>query len=121
LTSGSEALSETQYSPRVVEGLPTDAPELIAAALAGCFATALARELTLAGLHPECIDSTATATVDDFRTGGVISHLQLNVRAKVPDSSQNQFLVAALAARASSPVVRLLKTTISMTASLEAG
>jgi len=39
--------------------------------------------------------------------------------AKVPDSSQDQFVLAALAAKANSPVSRLLHTTISMTASLE--
>lgn len=95
-----------------------DPAALIASALAGGFTTALARELTLAGLHVETIESSVTATVDGLAGDEVISHLQLDIRAKVPDSTQNQFVVAALTAKAKASVVRLLKTTISMNASL---
>jgi len=117
LSTESDALSKAPYS--LDANIGTNPDELIAAALAASFSVALARELTLAGLHPASIHSTATATGDESIAGGMISHLQLNIRAKVPDSSQDQFVLAALAARASSPVVRLLKTTISMTAHLE--
>lgn len=119
LTTGSEALAEAQYAGCSANGGTTCPEELIAAALAGCFATALAKELSLDGLRAELIQSSVIVTVDESADDGSISYLQLNVRAKVPHSSQDQFVHAALAAKANSPVARLLKTTISMTASLE--
>jgi osmotically inducible protein OsmC len=119
LSTGSEVLSQAQYSARSADGVSTNPEELIAAALAGCFATALAKELSLAGLHPEQIESCVIATVDGSAAEDPISHLQLNIQAKVPGCSQDQFVVAALAAKANSPMARLLKTTISMTAHLD--
>jgi lipoyl-dependent peroxiredoxin len=119
LSTGSAVLSEAQYSPRSVDGLTTDPPELIGAALAGCFTKALAKELNLAGLSAELIETSVIVTVDGVPGDGLINHLQLNIQAKVPDSSQDQFVVAALAAKANSPMARLLKTTISMTAHLD--
>ena len=50
----------------------------------------------------------------------IISRLQLNVRAKVSDATQDEFVHAALAAKANSPVARLFRAMISMTAHLEA-
>jgi organic hydroperoxide reductase OsmC/OhrA len=66
------------------------------------------------------IESSVIVGADETAADASISYLQLNVRAKVPTLSQDQFIQAALAAKASSRVARLLKTTISMTASLEA-
>lgn len=119
LSTGSEALSEAQYAGCSADGGGTCPEELIAAALAGCFATALAKELSVAGLRPELIESSVIVTVGESAADGSISYFQLNVRAKVPDSSQDQVIQAALAAKVNSPVARLLKTTISMTASLD--
>lgn len=113
--SKTSALSHLSFD----EGIGTNPDELVAAALAGCFSMAFAKELILVGLHPHFIESTAIASADEFIAGPVISHLQLDVRATVPDATQAQFVHAALAAKASSPVARLLKTTISMTAHLE--
>jgi osmotically inducible protein OsmC len=45
--------------------------------------------------------------------------MQLDVHANVPDASQARFMEAALAAKANCPISRLLKTTISMTATLD--
>ena len=121
LTTESGVLSKTQYSfrTRFAEGIGTNPDELIAASLGGCFSMALSNELGLSGLHPESIETTATATLEDLATGWTLTHMQLDVRANVPDASQARFMDAALAAKTNCPIARLLKTNISMTARLD--
>jgi osmotically inducible protein OsmC len=121
LSTESGVLSETQYSYRnsFVDGIGTNPDELIAASLGGCFSMALSNELGLAGFHPENIETTATATLEDLAAGWTITHVQLDVHANVPDASQAHFMDAALAAKTNCPMARLLKTKISMTASLD--
>ena len=114
-------LSETQYSYRnsFVDGIGTNPDELIAASLGGCFSMTLSNELGLAGFHPENIETTTTATLEDLAAGWTVTHMQLDVHANVPDASQAHFMDAALAAKTNCPMARLLKTNISMTASLD--
>ena len=78
----------------------------------------LSNELGLSGFHPQHIETTATATLEDLAAGWTLTHIQLDVRANVPDASQAHFMEAALAAKTKCPVARLLNTNISMTASL---
>jgi lipoyl-dependent peroxiredoxin len=121
LTTESGVLSETQYSFRnsFVDGIGTNPDELIAASLGGCFSMALSNELGLAGFHPENIETTATATLEDLAAGWTVTHMQLDVHANVPDASQAHFMDAALAAKTNCPMARLLKTNISMNAILD--
>jgi osmotically inducible protein OsmC len=121
LTTESGVLSETQYSYRksFAEGIGTNPDELIAASLGGCFSMALSNELGLCGFHPQRIDTTATATLEDLAAGWTVTHIQLDVHASVPDASQARFMDAALAAKTKCPIARLLNTTISMAASLD--
>ena len=121
LTTESGVLSKTQYSyrTRFAEGIGTNPDELIAASLSGCFSMALSNELGLGGFHPTSIETTATATLEDLAAGWTLTHVQLDVHANVPDASQARFMDAALAAKTNCPIARLLKTNISMTASLD--
>src|ERR1700730_42183 len=121
LTTESGVLSETQFSYRnsFVDGIGTNPDELIAAWLGGCFSMALSNELALAGFHPENIETTATATLEDLAAGWTVTHMQLDGHPSVPDASQSRFMDAALAAKTNCPMARLLKTNISMTASLD--
>ena len=121
LTTESGVLSETQYSyrTRFVEGIGTNPDELIAASLSGCFSMALSNELGHSGLHPKSIKTTATATLEDLAEGWTLTHMQLDVHANVPDASQARFMDAALAAKTNCPIARLLKTNISMSATLD--
>src|SRR6202022_4746857 len=120
LTTESGVLSKTQYSfgTSFVEGIGTNPDELIAASLSGCFTMALSSELGRCGFHPERIETTATATLEDLAAGWTVAHMQLDVRANVPDASQARFMDAALAAKTNCPISRLLKTNISMSATL---
>jgi osmotically inducible protein OsmC len=121
LTTESGVLSKTQYSYRTsfTEGIGTNPDELIAASLGGCFSMALSNELGLSGFHPERIETTATATLEDLAAGWTVTHIQLDVHANVPDASQARFIDAALAAKTNCPIARLLNTTISMSATLD--
>ena len=121
MTTESGVLSKTQYSYRTSfpEGIGTNPDELIAASLSGCFSMALSNELGLSGLHPQSIETTATATLEDLAAGWTVTHVQLDVHANVPDASQARFMDAALAAKTKCPIARLLNTTISMAASLD--
>lgn len=120
LTTESGVLLDTQYSYRTpfVEGIGTNPEELMAASLSGCFTMALSSELGLCGFHPERIETTATATLEDLAAGWTVTHMQLDVHANVPDASQARFIDAAIAAKTNCPIARLLKTNISMTATL---
>ena len=80
---------------------------------------ALSSELGLCGFHPEKIETTATATLEDLAAGWTITHMQLDVRATVPDVSHARFLDVAIAAKTGCPISRLLKANISMTAALD--
>jgi len=121
ITTESGVLSETQYSfcTRFAEGIGTNPDELIAASLGGCFAMALANELDLSGFHPERIETSATATMENLPTGWTLTRIQLEVHANVPNASQALFMDAAVAAKTNCPIARLLKTNISMIASLD--
>jgi osmotically inducible protein OsmC len=120
LSTGSGVLSEAQYSygTSFAEGIGTNPDELIAASLSSCFTLALSNELGLGGFHPERIETIATATLEDSAAGWTVTRIQLDVHANVPDASQARFIDAAIAAKTSSPIARLLKTNISMTATL---
>ena len=121
LTTESGILSKTQYSHgnNFVDGHGTNPDELIAASLSGCFSMALSRELGLDGLHPESIETVATATLEDLAAGWTITRMQLDVHASVPDATQARFMDAAMAARTNCPVARVLNTNISMSATLD--
>ena len=80
---------------------------------------ALSNELGLCGFHPQRIETTATATLEDLAAGWTVTHIQLDVHANVPDASQAGFMDAAITAKTNCPISRLLKTNISMTASLD--
>lgn len=75
MTTESGVLSKTQYSYRksFAEGIGTNPDELIAASLGGCFSMALSNELGLSGFHPERIETTATATLEDLAAGWTVT------------------------------------------------
>ena len=117
----SRALDDMQYSfrTRFAEGVGTNPDELIAASLGGCFSMALSNELGASGYHPQRIETTATAMLEETDAGWTVTRIQLDVRAAVPDVSQSAFMDAAVAAKTKCPIARLLKTNISMEAILD--
>jgi osmotically inducible protein OsmC len=121
MSTESHVLNDTQYSfrTRFAKGIGTNPDELIAASLGGCFSMALSNELALVGLRPDKIETTAVATLEELKAGWTLTRIQLDVHAKVPNATQNEFIDAALTAKTQCPVGRLLNTNICMTATLD--
>ena len=117
LTTPSTVLSQTQYSfsSRFEEGVGTNPEELLGAAHAGCFSMKLSFVLGEAGFTPDSIDTTAKVTFEDGR----ISQVHLDVTAKVPGISEEQFQQAATDAKQNCPISKSLNAAVTMTASLQ--
>jgi len=122
ISTDSGVLDNSQYSfsTRFEDGKGTNPEELIAAAHAGCFTMALSGQLGNAGLTAERINTTAAVTLEKTDAGFTITKIHLDVSARVPSATEEQFQTAAGNAKAGCPVSRLLKAEISMTATLEA-
>lgn len=120
ISSESGVLADTQYSfcTRFADGVGTNPDELIAASLGGCFSMALANELGLSGFFPERIETKATATMENLTAGWTLTRIQLDVHAYVPSLSQADFMAAAVTAKTTCPVARLLNANISMSTTL---
>jgi osmotically inducible protein OsmC len=118
LTTQSKTLNNTQYSykSRFEEGVGTNPEELVAAAHAGCFAMALSFQLQGMGITPESLDVNAVITLDP-PTGSITSSA-LTLKAKIPGVTQEQFVKAYEAAKTGCPISKLLKTNITLEATL---
>ena len=122
VSSESGILSKTQYSfgTRFENGPGTNPEELIAAAHAGCFTMALSGQLGNAGLVAEKLETTATLTFEKLDAGWTVTQIHLDVKGKVPKADAAAWEKATSAAKAGCPISRLLNTTITMDARLEA-
>ena len=121
ISSDSGVLADTQYSfsTRFEDGIGTNPEELIGAAHAGCFSMALSGQLGNAGLTAESIHTKAAVKLDKTDAGFSITNVHLEVTAKVPGASQDDFMTAANNAKAGCPVSRVLNAEITMEAKLE--
>jgi len=120
ISTESGVLAGTQYSfgTRFEQGVGTNPEELIAAAHAGCFTMALSAELGNANLKADSLETTAAVTMEKTDAGFTITAVHLDVQAKVPGATAEQFDAAAQAAKAGCPVSRVLNAGITMTAKL---
>lgn len=121
LSTKSRVLTSTPYSfhTRFEDGVGTNPEELIGGAHAGCFSMALSKILGDAGFTPERIETSAVVSLDQVDDGFAITGIHLNVKAKVPDASEDQFNECANAAKTGCPVSKVLNTDITMDAALE--
>jgi len=122
VSTASGVLSNTQYSfsTRFESGVGTNPEELIAAAHAGCFSMALSGQLGAAGMTADAIDTKASLTFEKTDAGFTVTSIHLDVTAKIPGASKEKFDEAASNAKKGCPISRLLNTTITMDAHLEA-
>lgn len=121
VSSASGVLNNTPYSfsTRFENAAGTNPEELIAAAHAGCFSMALSAQLNNAGLKPERIATEAKVSLEKLESGFAITSVHLQVKARVPGASQEQFQTAANNAKSGCPVSKVLNAKISMDAVLE--
>jgi len=116
LSTQSTVLNKTQYSykSRFEDGPGTNPEELMAAAHAGCFTMKLSFVLGAAGFTPEKIETTCIIALEN----GAITTSHLQVTAKVPEISKEEFDKAAQEAKADCPVSKAYNLEISMEAEL---
>ena len=120
VSTGSGVLKNTRCASAapLKENSATDPTELIAAAHAGSFSLALAKELKLAPSASGSILTTATVTTEHLGTGWTITNIHLNTIATLPKVTQSEFIAAIVRAKTSCLISRLLLATISMNAKL---
>lgn len=116
LSTQSTVLQKTQYSykSRFEEGTGTNPEELVAAAHAGCFSMKLSFALAEAGFTADEIETRCDITFE----GGAVTKSHLILKAKIPEISKEKFEDCANDAKENCPISKLLKTEISMEASL---
>jgi osmotically inducible protein OsmC len=121
LTAPSGILKQTAYSfqTRFEDQPGTNPEELLAAAHAGCFTMALSAQLGNAGLKAERLDTTCTITLEKDANGFSITSSHLDLKAKVPGASKEQFDTAVKNAETGCPVSKLYKTKITVNSTLE--
>lgn len=122
LSGPSGVLKDTPYSYKARFEEPQtgiNPEELLAAAHAGCFSMALSHGLAGAGHKPEQVNTKATVDFTKGDSGFSITHIHLDVTARVPGMKQNDFEIFANDAKKGCPVSRALAVEISMEARLE--
>ena len=92
------------YASRFEEGPGTNPEELIGAAHAGCYSMALSGDLFKAGFTADEIHTVATVTLGKVDGKSRITNILLDVNAKVPGISQEEFLKLADGAKTGCPV-----------------
>lgn len=122
ISTESGALSKARYGYATrFEGEPgTNPEELVAAAHAGCFAMALSGRLAEAKMTAEDISVVATVSLDKLEAGWTVTHVHLDVKAKILGAQALKFQEVAEVAKAGCPISRLLgpAAKITMDASL---
>jgi osmotically inducible protein OsmC len=121
ISTASGALKDYPYGfASRFEGKPgTNPEELIGAAHSGCFTMALSLILGEAGLTAERMETRADVTLDKVGDGYAITSVHLTLKAKIPGADQAKFEDLAGKAKAGCPVSKLLKTEITLDATLE--
>ncbi len=119
LTTQSGAFSNQPYSLKLrfenEDGKKgTNPEELIAAAHSGCFAMALSVELEKAGYTADTLDVKANLSLDKQGEGWAITKIVLNLDAKVPDISEDEFDKLAHGAKDGCPVSNVLSCDIEL-------
>lgn len=114
LTTRSGVLDNTPYSFKLrfqnEDGKAgTNPEELIGAAHAGCYSMALAVALSNAGHDANELHTQAHVSLEKSDQGFSITKIQLNLTAKVPGISEDNFKDIAESAKKNCPVSKALK------------
>ena len=117
--SGGLKLAKSAADSPLSNDSDTVRAESIAAAHASSFSLALSNELGLKVGAAGQIVTTATATMEHHATGWALKNIHLNVVVRLPKVTQGAFIDAAVRAKTSCLVSRLLHANITMNAKLE--
>ena len=116
VSTASTTLDKAQLSfkTRFADGVGTNPEELIGAAHAGCFSMQFSFLLNEAGFTADNIDTNAKVTFED----GTVTSIHLDLTAKIPNITNEQFQATATKAKEVCPISKLLNTEISLTTNL---
>jgi lipoyl-dependent peroxiredoxin len=102
------------------EGKPGSNPEeLVGAAHSACFSMALSLALGEAGFTADKIDTKATVSLDEVDDGFAVTHIALEVKARIKDITNEQFQALCEQTKKGCPISKLLHTEISLDAVLD--
>lgn len=121
VSTQSGVLSDQHYGfgTRFENAPGTNPEELIAAAHASCFTMALSFALAGAGYSEGSLETSAKVTVEKDGDGFTITKSALDLRAKVPGISAEEFERIAGDAKKNCPVSKVLDAEITLTHALE--
>ncbi len=111
ISTESKVLYEQPYSfaTRFENSPGTNPEELIAAAHAACYSMAFASTLKKNNFTPKQVETNAECKIESRDGGFEITHMQLHVRADVPNIDDGTFQKLAKEADKSCPVSKLLR------------
>ena len=121
ISTESTVLKDTPYSfgTRCENGPGPHPEQVIGADPAGCFSMALSPEVEKAGFTADTIATSATVTLENHpQTSWTVTHVHLDLTAKVPGITAEKFVAIANGAKAGCPISRLLKAEITLDAKL---
>jgi osmotically inducible protein OsmC len=120
MSTGSGVLSGVPYSfgTRFGQDAGTNPEEMIAAAHAACFSMAFGAQLGERGLTADSIKTTATVSLEKTDNGFGVTKSHLEMVARIPGASEDQFREAAEAAKKGCPISKLLNAEITLDARL---
>ena len=110
ISTESGALSDQPYgfNTRFEDKAGTNPEELIGAAHAGCFSMALSMILGDFDAVADDIDTKATVGLEETDGGFAITKIHLDLTAKIPGISEDDFQKAAQTAKENCPVSKVL-------------
>ena len=92
--------------------------ELVAAAHSACFSMALSLALGEAGFTADNIDTKAVVSLDEVDDGFAVTHIALEVNAKIADIANEQFQALCDQTKKGCPISKLMNAEISLKAEL---
>lgn len=109
LESGAIQNTAVTYGSRFEDARGTNPEELIAAAHASCFSTALAAQMSKQGYDPAAINTEASVRLESTGDGGfAVTQIVLDVIVKANGIGDDEFQTLAERAREGCPVSKLV-------------
>ena len=120
ISTQSGALNNQPYgfNTRFEDKPGSNPEELVAAAHSACFSMALSLALGEAGFTADNIDTKAVVSLDEVDDGFAVTHITLEVNAKIADIANEQFQALCDQTKKGCPISKLMNAEISLKAEL---
>ncbi|ALS33734.1 osmotically inducible protein OsmC [Pseudoalteromonas translucida KMM 520] len=120
ISTQSGALNNQPYgfNTRFEDKSGSNPEELVAAAHSACFSMALSLALGEAGFTADNIDTKAVVSLDEVDDGFAVTHIALEVNAKIADIANEQFQALCEQTKKGCPISKLMNAEISLKANL---